>query len=106
VSHSTLQRLVHRQEFEEPTALQGVSEVSIDGGSASVLKSRVWKVIGGTTKPFAYRVFIMVHFSNQLVFETGLIVNFFVPLFVWAMVMMEYGICLKKLAALLLDRKF
>jgi hypothetical protein len=32
VSHSTLQRLVHRQEFEEPTALQGVSEVSIDGG--------------------------------------------------------------------------
>jgi len=27
-------------------------------------------------------------------------------LFVWAMVMMEYGICLKKLAALLLDRKF
>jgi len=28
------------------------------------------------------------------------------PLFVWAMVMMEYGICLKKLAALLLDRKF
>lgn len=32
VSHSTLQRLVHRQEFEEPQALQGVSEVSIDVG--------------------------------------------------------------------------
>jgi len=34
--------------------------------SASVLKSRVWKVIGGTTKPFAYRVFIMVHFPINL----------------------------------------
>ena len=32
VSHSTLQRLVQRQEYEEPQALQGVSEVSIDGG--------------------------------------------------------------------------
>lgn len=32
VSHSTLQRLVHRQEFDQPEALQGVSEVSIDGG--------------------------------------------------------------------------
>jgi hypothetical protein len=32
VSHSTLQRLVQRQEYYEPQALQGVSEVSIDGG--------------------------------------------------------------------------
>jgi len=32
VSHSTLQRLVHRQEWELPEALQGISEVSIDGG--------------------------------------------------------------------------
>jgi hypothetical protein len=32
VSHSTLQRLVQRQEYPEPQALQGVSEVSIDGG--------------------------------------------------------------------------
>ena len=36
VSHSTLQRLVHRQEFEEPQALQGVSEVSIDGGKVRI----------------------------------------------------------------------
>ncbi len=40
VSHSTLQRLVHRQEFEEPTALQGVSEVSIDGGKVR-LRSQI-----------------------------------------------------------------
>jgi len=32
VSHSTLQRLVQRQEYSEPQTLQGVSEVSIDGG--------------------------------------------------------------------------
>ena len=32
VSHSTLQRLVQRQEYEPPQTLQGVSEVSIDGG--------------------------------------------------------------------------
>jgi hypothetical protein len=32
VSHSTLQRLVHRQECSLPEALQGISEVSIDGG--------------------------------------------------------------------------
>jgi len=32
VSHSTLQRLVQRQEYEEPHAKQGVNEVSIDGG--------------------------------------------------------------------------
>jgi hypothetical protein len=40
VSHSTLQRLVHRQEFEEPAALQGVSEVSIDGGKVR-LRSQI-----------------------------------------------------------------
>lgn len=40
VSHSTLQRLVHRQEFEEPQALQGVSEVSIDGGKVR-LRSKI-----------------------------------------------------------------
>ena len=32
VSHSTLQRLVQRQEYEEPHTKQGVSEISIDGG--------------------------------------------------------------------------
>ena len=32
VSHSPLQRLVHRQECSLPEALQGISEVSIDGG--------------------------------------------------------------------------
>jgi len=40
VSHSTLQRLVHRQEFEEPTALQGVSEVSIDGGKVRLFSNQ------------------------------------------------------------------
>jgi hypothetical protein len=40
VSHSTLQRLVHRQDFEEPQTLQGVSEVSIDGGKVR-LRSQV-----------------------------------------------------------------
>ena len=40
VSHSTFQRLVHRQEFEPPTALQGVSEVSIDGGKVR-LRSQI-----------------------------------------------------------------
>lgn len=36
VSHSTFQRLVHRQEFEEPQAIQGVSEASIDGGKVRI----------------------------------------------------------------------
>lgn len=40
VSQSTLQRLVHGQDFEEPTALQGVSEVSIDGGKVR-LRSQI-----------------------------------------------------------------
>jgi len=64
VSHSTLQRLVHRQEFEEPTALQGVSEVSIDGGKVRLFSNQGVESYWRTTKPFAYRVFIMVHFSN------------------------------------------
>ena len=32
VSHSTLQRLVKRQEFELPTSKQGVQEITLDGG--------------------------------------------------------------------------
>ncbi len=40
VSHSTLQRLVHRQDFQEPMALQGVSEISIDGGKVR-LRSQI-----------------------------------------------------------------
>ncbi len=40
VSHSTLQRLVQRQEYEEPHAKQGVSEISIDGGKVR-LRSQI-----------------------------------------------------------------
>lgn len=40
VSHSTLQRLVQRIEYKEPQALQGVSEVSIDGGKVR-LRSQI-----------------------------------------------------------------
>lgn len=36
VSHSTLQRLVQRQDYEEPHTKQGVSEISIDGGKVRV----------------------------------------------------------------------
>ena len=32
VSHSTLHRLVSRQEFELPTSKQGVQEITLDGG--------------------------------------------------------------------------
>lgn len=32
ISHSTLQRLVNRQEFESPTSKQGIQEISMDGG--------------------------------------------------------------------------
>jgi hypothetical protein len=32
ISHSTLQRLVKRQEFELPTCQQGVKEITLDGG--------------------------------------------------------------------------
>ena len=32
ISHSTLQRLVNRQEFELPTSKQGVQEITLDGG--------------------------------------------------------------------------
>lgn len=32
ISHSTLQRLVNRQEFELPTSKQGVQEMTLDGG--------------------------------------------------------------------------
>jgi len=32
VSHSTLQRLVKRQDFELPTSKQGVQEITLDGG--------------------------------------------------------------------------
>jgi len=31
ISHSTLQRLVKRQEFELPTSKQGVQEITLDG---------------------------------------------------------------------------
>ena len=45
VSHSTLQRLVQRQEYEEPQTKQGVSEVSIDGGKVC-LRSQIKGVEG------------------------------------------------------------
>ena len=32
ISHSTLHRLVKRQEFELPTSKQGVQEITLDGG--------------------------------------------------------------------------
>src|ERR687885_320771 len=32
ISHSTLQRLVNRQEFELPTSKEGVKEITLDGG--------------------------------------------------------------------------
>ena len=32
ISHSTLQRLVNRQEFELPTSKQGVQQITLDGG--------------------------------------------------------------------------
>lgn len=40
VSYSTLQRLVHWQEFEEPAALQGVSEASNEVGKVR-LRSQI-----------------------------------------------------------------
>ncbi len=40
VSHSTLQRLVQRVEYSEPETLQGVSEISIDGGKVR-LRSQI-----------------------------------------------------------------
>lgn len=40
VSHSTLQRLVQRIEYLEPETLQGVSEISIDGGKVR-LRSQI-----------------------------------------------------------------
>ena len=40
MSHSTLQRLVQRQEYEEPHTKQGVSEISIDGGKVR-LRSQI-----------------------------------------------------------------
>jgi hypothetical protein len=32
ISHSTLERLVKRQEFEWPTSKEGVKEITLDGG--------------------------------------------------------------------------
>jgi len=70
VSHSTLQRLVHRQEFEEPTALQGVSEVSIDGGKVRLRSQiKVWKVIGGLQSRSLTGYLLWYIFPIQLVFE-------------------------------------
>ena len=40
VSHSTLQRLVQRQDYEEPYTKQGVSEISMDGGKVR-LRSQI-----------------------------------------------------------------
>ena len=38
ISHSTLQRLVNRQEFELPTSKQGVQEIILDGGKIRLRK--------------------------------------------------------------------
>jgi hypothetical protein len=38
ISHSTLQRLVKRQEFELPTFKQGVQEITLDGGKVRLRK--------------------------------------------------------------------
>jgi hypothetical protein len=38
ISHSTLQRLVNRQEFELPTSQQGVQEITLDGGKIRLRK--------------------------------------------------------------------
>lgn len=53
VSHSTQQRLVHRQSFELPQVEQGVEEVSIDGGKVRVRtplgQASEWKDYKGVT---------------------------------------------------------
>jgi len=41
VSHSTLQRLVQRTEYQLPSILQGVSEVCIDGGKVRLRSQEV-----------------------------------------------------------------
>ena len=48
ISHSTLQRLVKRQELELPTSQQGVKEITLDGGkvrlrNATKGESCYWK---------------------------------------------------------------
>jgi hypothetical protein len=40
VGHSTQARLVHRQQFPEPTAKQAVTEVSVDGGKVRLRGAR------------------------------------------------------------------
>ena len=40
VSHSTLHRLVKRQEFELPTSKQGVQEITLDGGKVRLRKEK------------------------------------------------------------------
>jgi hypothetical protein len=52
ISHSTLQRLVKRQEFELPTSKQGVQEITLDGEkSGYATKPRARVVTGKTIKP-------------------------------------------------------
>jgi len=89
VSHSTLQRLVHRQEFEEPTALQGVSEVSIDGG-----KVRLRSQIKGVESYWGLQSRSLTGYLLWYIFQSNLSLSDWVnsqrllcPLFVWAMVM-------------------
>jgi len=68
VSHSTT-TTCSSQEFEEPTALQGVSEVSIDGGKVR-LRSQIKGVESYWRDYKAVRLQgIYGTFSNQLVFE-------------------------------------
>ena len=42
VSHSTLQRLVQRQDYELPQTRQGGSEISIDGGKVRLRSQYHW----------------------------------------------------------------
>ena len=52
VSHSTLQRLVKRQDFELPTSKQGVQKITLDGEkSGYAMKTGASHVTGKIIKP-------------------------------------------------------
>ena len=109
VSHSTLQRLVQRIEYEEPQTLQGVSEVSIDGGKVR-LRSQIKGVESYWRDYKAVRlqgIYYATFFQDNLSLTDWVIVNvFFTLLFAWGMAMMGCGICLRKLALSNKGRKF
>lgn len=102
LSHSTHQRLVHRQEFEEIICETPVEVICIDGGKARIRTPKSEECIWNDYKAIVFEgQGIVAYFKRNDDLVDWLIDNRYPHLFpVLVMAMTEFGICFGRLLCL------